>query len=130
MGSVAGDGPPLIVTALLDERARQRFDCLRREHFPPERNHLDAHLTLFHRLPDTPAIVSALAIAADRPTITARVRRVRGWRGGVAYDLAAPELTALRRQLAQGWSDRLSAQDRAKADLHVTVQNKADPAAA
>ena len=130
MGSVAGDRPPLIVTALLDERARKRFDRLRREHFPPERNHLDAHLTLFHRLPDTPAIVSALEIAADRPTITARVRRVRGWRGGVAYDLAAPELTALRRQLAQGWSDLLSAQDRAKSDLHVTVQNKADPAAA
>jgi len=106
---------PLIVTALLDERAQERFDRLRREHFPAERNHLAAHLTLFHHLPDDPAVGEALAAAADRPVITARVRRVRGWRGGVAYDVAAPELTA---------------QDRAKADLHITVQNKADPAAA
>src|SRR6476620_6311918 len=104
--------PPLIVTALLDEVAQERFDRLRREHFPPERNHLAAHLTLFHHLPDDPAVGEALAAAADRPTITARVRRVRGWRGGVAYDLAAPELTALRGRLAQCWSDLLSAQDR------------------
>jgi hypothetical protein len=85
--------PPLIVTALMDAVAQERFDQLRRSHFPPERNHLDAHLTLFHRLPDDPAISAALQAAVDRPVITARVRRVRG-------------------------------------RLHVTVQNKADPAAA
>jgi hypothetical protein len=124
------DAPPLIVTALLDEAAQQRFDRLRRSHFPPERNHLDAHLTLFHRLPDDPVIVTALEAAANRPVISAAVWRVRGWRGGVAYDLAAPELSDLRVHLAQGWSDLLSAQDRAKTDLHVTVQNKADPATA
>ena len=130
MSSASGNGPPLIVTALLDADAQERFDRLRRNHFPPERNHLDAHLTLFHRLPDGPAIGAALAVAANRPTITARVRRVRRWRGGVAYDFVAPELTALRAQLAEGWSDLLSAQDRGKSDLHVTVQNKVDPAAA
>ena len=56
VGSVA----PLIVTALLDEQAQEWFDRLRRNHFPPARNHLDAHLTLFHRLPDDPVIVAAL----------------------------------------------------------------------
>ena len=126
MGSVA----PLIVTALLDEVAQERFDRLRREHFPPERNHLAAHLTLFHHLPDDPAVREALAAAADRPVITARVRRVRGWRGGVAYDVAAPELSDLRAGLASAFVAELTAQDRAKADLHITVQNKADPAAA
>ena len=126
MGSVA----PLIVTALLDEVAQERFDRLRREHFPPERNHLAAHLTLFHHLPDDPAVREALAAAADRPVITARVRRVRGWRGGVAYDVAAPELTDLRAGMASAFAAELTAQDRAKADLHITVQNKADPAAA
>ena len=42
---------PLIVTLTLDAPARERFDALRRRHFPPERNHLAAHLTLFHALP-------------------------------------------------------------------------------
>ena len=72
--------PPLIVTALLDEVAQERFDRLRREHFPPERNQLDAHLTLFHRLPDDPEVDRALAVEARRPALTAQVRRVRGWR--------------------------------------------------
>jgi hypothetical protein len=123
-------GPPLIVTALLAAEAQERFDRLRRDHFPPERNHLAAHLTLFHRLPDDPEVGRALAVESDRPALTAQVRRVRGWRGGVAYDIAAPELTALRTRLARAFDPWLSGQDRAKADLHVTVQNKADPAAA
>ena len=62
--------------------------------------------------------------------ITGQVRRVRGWRGGVAYDVVAPERTELRARLAQEWLGFLSGQDRAKVELHVTVQNKADPAAA
>jgi hypothetical protein len=66
--------PPLIVTALLDEAAQERFDRLRREHFPPERNHLAAHLTLFHRLPDDPEVDRALAVEACRPPLTAQVR--------------------------------------------------------
>lgn len=122
--------PPLIVTALMDAAAQERFDRLRRSHFPPERNHIDAHLTLFHKLPDVPAISLALQAATRRPVITGQVRRVRGWRGGVAYDIVAPELTALRARLAQEWLGVLSGQDRTKVDLHVTVQNKADPAAA
>lgn len=42
---------PLIVTLALDEQAQARFDALRSRHFPPDRNVLDAHVTLFHALP-------------------------------------------------------------------------------
>ena len=42
---------PLVVTLLLDEVAQERFDALRRAHFPADRNHLQAHVTLFHALP-------------------------------------------------------------------------------
>src|SRR6476469_7699644 len=45
------DHRPLIVTLLLDDAAQQRFDALRTAHFPAERNHLAAHVTLFHALP-------------------------------------------------------------------------------
>lgn len=121
--------PPLILTALLESEAQARFDQLRRGHFPRERNHLDAHLTLFHQLPgdEEHAVTSAAAAVADRPPITARVDRVREWRTGVAYALTAPDLTALRGQLARTWDDWLSGQDRAKSDLHITVQNKVAP---
>jgi hypothetical protein len=42
---------PLILTLRMDERSQERFDRLRETHFPPERNYLRAHLTLFHKLP-------------------------------------------------------------------------------
>ncbi|RZM20297.1 MAG: 2'-5' RNA ligase family protein, partial [Sphingomonas sp.] len=42
---------PIIVTALFGRQDTAFFDAMRREHFPPERNQLDSHLTLFHHLP-------------------------------------------------------------------------------
>ena len=42
---------PLILSAVLDAPVQRRLDALRRTHFPPDRNHLDAHVTLFHHLP-------------------------------------------------------------------------------
>jgi hypothetical protein len=46
-----GAAQPLILTLQMDERSQERFDRLRELHFPPERNYLSAHLTLFHKLP-------------------------------------------------------------------------------
>jgi hypothetical protein len=40
-----------VVTLLLDDGAQRRFDRLREAYFPPERNHVAAHVTLFHALP-------------------------------------------------------------------------------
>ena len=46
-----GDPAPLILTLKLDQASFTRLDALRQAHFPPERNWLSAHLTLFHHLP-------------------------------------------------------------------------------
>jgi hypothetical protein len=43
--------PPLIVMAKMDSDSFDLLDSLRRQHFPSERNHLSAHMTLFHYLP-------------------------------------------------------------------------------
>jgi hypothetical protein len=56
---------PLILTLKMDERSQERFDRLRERHFPPERNYLNAHLTLFHKLP-----------GAQEAEITAELREV------------------------------------------------------
>ncbi len=42
---------PLVVTAELDAHAHALFEGLRKQHFPPERAQVGAHLTLFHALP-------------------------------------------------------------------------------
>ena len=43
-------GPTCILTAEMDNESFAWLDGLRHRHFPPERNFLAAHLTLFHRL--------------------------------------------------------------------------------
>jgi hypothetical protein len=55
-----------ILTAELDADSFAWLDGLRREHFPPERNLLPAHLTLFHRLSSAQtARLDALDLPAD-----------------------------------------------------------------
>lgn len=126
------DDRPLILTALLEEPAQQWFDDLRRRHFPPERNHLDAHLTLFHHLPgsEPDAVARDVGRAAERPPMTARVTGPRLLGRGVGFRFACRELAELRADLARTWSERLTRQDAGKSDLHVTVQNKVTPAQA
>ena len=55
------------------------------------------------------------------------VTGVRSLGRGVAVSIASPGLAALRGRLARTWAPWLTAQDRAKRDLHVTVQNKVTP---
>ncbi|PPK97337.1 2'-5' RNA ligase [Kineococcus xinjiangensis] len=120
---------PLVVTLLLDEAAQARFDDLRRRHFPPERNHLAAHVTLFHALPSerSAEVLRDVSRATARAPFPVAVTRVRFLGRGVAYDLAAPELDALRAELAAAWAPWLTPQDSRRFAAHVTVQNKVDP---
>ena len=121
---------PLILSAVLDAPVQRRLDALRRMHFPPDRNHLDAHVTLFHDLPG--AEEDAVAEAVDEavrecPAPPVDLTGVRSLGRGVAVTLASPGLAALRARLAREWAPWLTVQDRAKRDLHVTVQNKVTP---
>jgi 2'-5' RNA ligase len=120
---------PLIVTLLLDDDAQRRFDRLRAAHFPVERNHLQAHVTLFHALPgeQVAQVRRELADVAVRPAFEVAVTGVRFLGRGVALDLHAPELTALRTALAGAFDPWLTRQDRQWSRPHVTVQNKVAP---
>jgi len=120
---------PLIVTLLLDGVAQQRFDRLRAAHFPAERNHLSAHVTLFHALPgeQVAEVHRELAAAADRPAFTVAVTGVRFLGRGVALDLGSTDLTGLRVGLAAAFDPWLTRQDRQWSRPHVTVQNKVAP---
>lgn len=123
---------PLIVTLLLDDDAQARFNRLRAEHFPPARNHLAAHVTLFHALPgeQIDVVRADLAAAADREAFDVAVPGLRFLGRGVAFVLESGELTALRARLAAAWEPWLTPQDRQRHAPHVTVQNKVDPTVA
>jgi 2'-5' RNA ligase len=120
---------PLVLTLQLDEASQARFDALRRAHFPPERNHLQAHVTLFHALPGErePQVRADLHESAQRPAYDVDVVRVRSLGRGVAYDLRSSQLAAQRADLARRWAPWLTPQDARPHAAHVTVQNKVTP---
>lgn len=121
--------PPLILTLTLDAAAQSRFDALRTAHFPPERNHLAAHITLFHALPGEHqgAVLTDLAAEVRRPPFPVRVSGLRSLGRGVAYVLQSPELDRVRAALAERWQPWLTPQDSRRHSPHVTVQNKVAP---
>ncbi|MGN8000591.1 2'-5' RNA ligase family protein [Sphingomonas sp. 22176] len=121
---------PLIVTALFGKQDQASFDSLRRAHFPPERNQLDAHLTLFHHLPPSVAEELKHRLAQETRGIRAPRARVSGLMSlgqGVAYRIEAPELDAIRAGLLHAFAGLLTPQDAGRWRPHVTIQNKVRP---
>jgi hypothetical protein len=123
---------PLVVTAALDAVAQERLDRLRQAHFPPARNHLPAHLTLFHALPGEHldavradvAEVAGMAEVAGPAPYDAVVSGLRSLGGGVAFDITCPALVGVRDELRRRWLPWLTRQDAQPWRPHVTVQNK------
>lgn len=120
---------PLILTLGFHPDDQNRFDVLRQRHFPPERNHIPAHLTLFHHLPGSElgAVDHSIGLTARQPGFPVEVTGLRSLGRGVAYTFAAPPLLSLRSALARHWHDHLTAQDRQGWRPHLTIQNKAAP---
>ena len=124
---------PLILTLTLDDASQAFFDEQRRRYFPPSRNHLSAHLTLFHALPGAEeASISAYLgqQAAGQAPLTLTATAVKFMGRGVMYSLECPPLEALHRRWQQHWRPLLTAQDQQGRHPHITVQNKVDPAEA
>ena len=118
---------PLIVTALLGAADQARFDHLRKTHFPPERNQLDAHLTMFHAIP--PMLEQELrqrlaAIVAEGAPVRATVSGLMNLGGGVAFRIVSDELDSIRTDLTAAFRGHLTQQDSHGWRPHITVQNK------
>ncbi len=117
---------PIIVTALLGREDFAWADALRRTHFPPERNYLRAHVTLFHHFP--PSVERELCgllqeEARGHPPV-AHLASLMSLGGGVAYRIDSPDLQNVRARIADRFAPLLVPQDKAGWRPHVTVQNK------
>jgi hypothetical protein len=122
----------LIVTADLGAADFATLDAERRLYFPPERNQLSAHLTMFHALPpslehEVRGQLKSLC-SAGRPAAT--LAGLMNLGGGVAYRVVSPDLDAIRETIANHFHGSLSAQDAGGWRAHVTIQNKVPPRAA
>ena len=119
----------LIVAAELGKGDFAWLDSLRRRYYPPERNRVPAHLTLFRSLPPSaePEARRRLARAAAEPAPDAEISGVMDLDSGVALRVSSPGLEQLRGELADGFHGLLTAQDLGVWTPHVTIQNKVEP---
>ena len=116
----------LIVTAEIAQRDFSWLEGLRRAHYPPDRNQVPAHLTIFHALPPSaePEVRSRLASLAKGEAPKATIEGLMNLGAGVAYRIVSPELERIRDELADGLHGLLTAQDSGGWRPHITIQNK------
>ena len=127
------EAAPLILTALLPADLHRWATSLRTAHFPPERNYLEAHVTLFHALP--PQCTDELSqlckrIAAETAPVPGQLLGLMSLGGGTALKLESRGILALRDQIADHFHGMLTGQDQHRPRLHVTIQNKVTSAEA
>lgn len=127
--SAGGANGALIVTATFGDGDNGWLQELRRAHYPPERNRVPAHLTLFHQLPPGCAaeLSRRLAQATAAPPPRARIAGVMDLGEGTALRVESEDLQELRAGLADCFHGLLGPQDRAPWTPHVTIQNKVEP---
>ena len=116
---------PFVLTLELDGESFARLNELRRRYYPPERNNVPAHLTLFRQLPGE----RGREIKALLKQIADKQRPIEAGRGelklierGVAVFVRSPQLLSLRDMLANEWEPWLGDLDRAF-QPHITLQN-------
>ena len=119
----------MIVTAIFGDGDNGWLQEMRRAHFPPERNQVPAHLTLFHHLPPdlAPELDRRLAVHAAGPPPRAMILGVMDLGRGTAFRIDSKDLAELRDDLAEAFRGLLIPQDQAPWRPHVTIQNKVEP---
>ena len=120
---------PIIVTALFGDGDNGWLQEMRRTHYPPERNRVPAHLTLFRQLPPSleAELSSRLAAATAAHPPRATIANVIDLGEGTAFAVESDALVAIRADLADAFHGLLTPQDLAPWRPHVTIQNKVTP---
>jgi len=120
---------PIVVTALFGDGDNGWLQELRRAHYPPGRNLVPAHLTLFRHLPpgledELSRRLSALAAA---PPPRAEIAGIMDLGEGTALRVDSEALEEMRCEMAEAFHGLLTPQDQAHWRPHITIQNKVEP---
>lgn len=121
---------PFIVTAEMPGDILAWSNSLRRAYFPPERNVLTAHVTLFHSF--APSLREELLrtlgeYGGQFAPPEAVVEGLMNLGKGTALAVRSPGMLAIRERIAERFHGALTPQDRHTPRLHITIQNKVTP---
>ncbi len=118
---------PFILTAALPTDLGAWAEGLRRAHYPIDRNHIHAHVTLFHAF--APSLLEELRdflpkVTGEFGCPEGAVKGAMDLGKGTAITLEAPQLLALRALIAEHFHGSLTFQDLYEPRPHITIQNK------
>lgn len=117
--------PPLIITVKIDDASQVFFNEQRKKHFPAYCNYVDAHITLFHKLPSNNIeFDNTIEKVSKRKSFELNVTNLVLQNNGVAYEIECEELLQLHKAMQQDFSRYLIRNDRKKIWPHITVQSK------
>ena len=116
---------PLIITLKIDEASQIFFDEQRKTYFPGYCNYVDAHITLFHKLPSNKnEIDNIIETFAKRKSFKLNITNLVLQNKGIAYEIECEELLQLHKAMQEDLSKYLIRNDRKKLWPHITIQSK------
>jgi 2'-5' RNA ligase superfamily len=116
----------LIITLKMDDASQTFFNEKRKLHYPAYANFVDAHITLFHKLPSDKNIVyETLQQLCNTKIFDMQVVGIKNIENFVAYDIASATLQNIHAQMQTVFANMLNEKDREILWPHVTVHNKA-----
>lgn len=122
-----------ILTLLADSKLHRAMNDIRKRYFPPQLNKLEAHITLFHALPESrldgvvlPAIKDLVQTTSPfQLGATTPFKLKKGIAIGMPKDHGGNAARWVYQSFQRQWRDFLSPQDMSF-QAHYTVMNKVD----
>ena len=116
---------PLIVTLKIDEPSRLLFNEKRTMFFPAHANYVDAHVTLFHKLPSNNLEIEiGITQFAQHKKFDLLISDIILFETSVSYAIESPQLLNLHAEMQSKFDPYLIRNDRKILKPHITIQNK------
>ena len=115
----------IILTLLMDEKAQAFFDAQRKMYFPAYANFTNAHITMFHCLPNNEVVFKTIEESCKNTTaFKVKVSNVFNINNFNAYQIISPDIESLHKNLQTLFTNFLSKKDLKPIRPHITIQNK------
>ena len=119
---------PLIVTLKIDEPSRLFFNEKHTIFFPAHANYVDAHVTLFHKLPSNNLEIEiGMTQFAQHKKFDLLISDIILFATSVSYTIESPQLLHLHAEMQSKFDPYLIRNDRKILKPHITIQNKVTP---
>ncbi|MEQ1554263.1 MAG: 2'-5' RNA ligase family protein [Ferruginibacter sp.] len=116
----------LIITLKIDDESQVFFNAQRKAYFPAYANFAEAHLTLFHKLPnDNKLIFETLENSMNIKAFKMLVKSIINNKNFIAYEIDSEVLQNLHNNMQIDFANYINKKDKEILWPHITIQNKA-----